>query len=173
MDFDCLDKKFHTKLYALIDKCMTQGIILDFETGFISLEEQASQWKQSRSDSEIDAQIAKFHEEGLPFLMKVFMEAKGQLGPWVTDDLPGFTWHNWGQAYTFWITGEDGKPVPENSKLYTKVAELAKDTGLAPGYNFKPKMPRLVQLSLHKSPANTFSPREINDEMERLYGKHK
>lgn len=172
MDFERLNSKFHKKLYAFIDRCKEQDIALDFDIGFVSLEDQARAWKRSRSDAEIDSQIAELRADGAPFLAELLMESKASTGAWKTDQLPGFSWHNWGQAYTFCVLGEDGKPVLESSKIYAKVAELAKDAGIASGYNLKPRIPGLVQLSLHKFPANTYSPKEISKEMESMYGNN-
>lgn len=98
------------------------------------------------------------------------MKASGKPGVFATDDAPGYSWHNWGQAYTFCILGEDGKPIMSSSKIYAQAAELAKVVGLSSGYYFKPKKPFLVQLSLHKSPSAVYSLLEINKEMERMYG---
>lgn|SRR6267154_350673 len=173
MDFDGLNNKFHDKLYAFIDKCNAHEIVLEFETGFVHPREQARLWRKGRSDSEIDAKIAEFQLADADYLVKLLIDAHAPEGLSLTDDLPGFTWHNWGQAYTFCILGEDGRPILSTSKIYAKAAELAKVTGLTSGYYFRPKQAYLVQMSPHKTPAAEYSLQEINKEMERMYGNNK
>ena len=172
MDFEFLNSKFHTKLYALIDKCNAHNIVLEFNIGFVSVYDQAIQWKQSRSDCEIDKKINELQADGMPFIARVLMDTNGATGEFITNDLPGFSWNNWGQAYTFAILGEDNKPLLDNDKSYCTISNLAKECGIITGYNFKPKQPKVIQLSPYKSPANIYSPQEIDKEMERMYGNN-
>lgn len=170
MEFESLDKKFHDKLYAFIDKCQALDIVLSFDKGFVHPTEQAKLWKQSRSDSQIDEKIAELDAAGASFLVKLLSEASPKPGVHMTDDLPGCTWHNWGQAYIYTVLGEDGRDLIPTSSVYQKTAEIAKSVGLTSGYYLKPKQPYLIQLSVYKSPNAEYSIKEISKEMERLYG---
>lgn len=170
MEFESLDKKFHDKLYAFIDKCQELDIVLSFDKGFVHPKEQASLWKQSRSDSQIDTQIAELDAAGASFLVKLLSDVSPKPGVHMTDELPGYSWHNWGQAYIYTVLGEDGRDLMPTSNVYQKTAEIAKGVGLMAGYYLRPKQPYLVQLSTCKSPSGEYSAQEISKEMERLYG---
>ncbi len=170
MEFDNLDKKFHQLLYAFIDQCTLNGIALSFDVGFVHPKQQAVLWRQSRSDSQIDDQINALDQEEAPYLAYLLRSVRAKPGVHVTDELPGFSWHNWGQAYTFSVLGEDGRDVPDNSNLYKKVAEIAKAINLESGYYFRPKKVGLVQLNAAKAPSSIYSLKEINHEMGKRYG---
>jgi hypothetical protein len=172
MEFEFLDKKFHDRLYAFIDKCRAIDIVLSFDKGFVHPKEQAKLWRQSRSDSQIDLMIGELHANDAPFLVKLLTEAATKPGVHMTDELPGYSWHNWGQAYIYTVLGEDGRDLLPTSNVYKKTAELAKDVGLTAGFYLKPKQPYLIQLSTYKSPINEYSVQEISKAMERLYGNN-
>lgn len=170
-NFESLSPQFLEKLYKFIDACSAEDIPLDFDQGFISIKDQAMAWRQSRSDSEIDAKIAVLRGEA-PFLAHLLSITTSKLGPHVTDDLPGCSWHNWGEAYTFHIVGQMGGALDSAHPAHKKIAEIAKEAGLVSGYSFKPKQPRLLQLSNAKSPLERYSLKEIDKIMEERHERN-
>lgn len=59
---------------------------------------QGHLWRQSRPRSTVNARIASLERVGARFLADCIRRAGPQDGPQVTLAIPGYSWHQWGEA---------------------------------------------------------------------------
>lgn len=128
---EALIPEFREKVEEVLRLCAAQGVVMEPFCSLRSPQEQAKMWRQSRSIDEINAQIASFRQAGADFLADCLEMVGPQYGEPTTDRLPGFSWHQWGQAVDcHWTV--DGKAVWSLDKkikgingyeLYGKIAE--------------------------------------------------
>jgi hypothetical protein len=138
--------------------------------------EQARLWGQSRTKEEIAVKITRFQKAGADFLAYCLESAGPQHGRHATNALPGFSWHQWGEALDcMWII--DSKAEWSVQKKvgglngYRYYAEIAAGAGLTPGGLWKrfKDWPH-VQLRPAGTPAKIMSIAEINAEMKKRFG---
>ena len=136
---------------------------------------QAKYWCQSRSVSEIDTAITELRQKKANFLVSC-IEAVGPIeGPKITNALPGYSWHQWGEALDcFWqVNGKanwDCDMLVNGLNGYQVYAAEAKKLGLDAGFFWTSiKDAPHVQYREAGSPSVLYSLREINDIMEQIY----
>lgn len=175
-DLNQLVPEFRPLVVRLLDACEAQGLPMRPFFTLRSPFEQAKLWRQSRSREQINAQIAKFKTQGATFLAHCIESVGPQNGPPVTNALPGFSWHQWGEAVDcFWLV--DSKAEWSAQKLldgrngYRFCAAEAKSLGLTPG-GLWPKLKDWphVQLRVDSSPLKAYGLTGIDEEMEKLFG---
>jgi peptidoglycan LD-endopeptidase CwlK len=93
-----LDPAFVTALDALLADCASVGVVMHPYFGLRDPVTQAKLWRQSRLTSEIDAKRRLLVASGAPFLARCIDAAGPQSGPWATNAIPGYSWHQWGLA---------------------------------------------------------------------------
>lgn len=167
---DGLDADFATKLSQVIEKCRDQGVVMIPYTGIRDPREQARLWRQSRSSSAVAASIQWLKDNGAPFLAGVLDGVGPQpTGPRVTNALPGFSWHQWGEAMDcYWEV--NGGAEWDNLTGYKVYAEVAEDIGLNAGghwASFK-DWPH-VQARSAANPKNVFSVPDIDAKMRAKF----
>jgi len=130
-----LEKEFQTKVEELIFECELEGVRMRPFAALRHPVQQARLWRQSRTITEITAQIAKFKNQGAHFLAQCLITAGAQHGRWATNALPGFSWHQWGLAVDcFWsldgsaVWDAEGRLNGQNG--YKVYARKAADLGL-------------------------------------------
>lgn len=164
------------KVKHLIEHCRNRGIEMRPYNGLRDPFVQARLWRQSRSIEEITKAIALLESKKAPFLANCLKLVGAQYGDHVTDAMPGFSWHQWGEAVDcFWIVA--GKAEWSTKKLvnglngYKVYAEEAKALNLTAGglwTNFK-DWPH-IQLRKADSALSIMSYQEIDDEMKAKFG---
>jgi hypothetical protein len=86
------------------------------------------------------------------FLAKVMQEVGAQpSGPWATNTLPGFSFHQWGTAADLYWK-KNGEPEWDDMTGYAQFAEICKKHGLNSGYFWKSRDAVHVQLSPDAKP---------------------
>lgn len=60
--------------------------------------EQARLWRQSRTASEIVKRCAELRDQGAPRIAACIESVGPQSGRWATNAVPGFSWHQHGEA---------------------------------------------------------------------------
>lgn len=175
-DLNQLAPAFRPLVVRLLDSCAQQGLSMRPYFTLRSPFEQARLWRQSRSSEQINVQIAKFKAQGAHFLAYCIESVGPQNGPPVTNALPGFSWHQWGEAVDcFWLV--DCKAEWSVKKLcngcngYRVCADTAQALGLTPG-GLWPKLKDWphIQLRPDASPLKAYGLPGINAEMEKLFG---
>lgn len=175
IDLTELSPDFRSLLDRLIEECKAEGVEIRPYFGIRSPFEQARLWRQSRSLEEIQAKIAELQSAGAPFLAYCVESVGPQSGPPVTSMLPGFSWHQWGEAVDCaWLVGGKlewsvGKRV-NGVNGYRIFAERAARLGLSPGGLRKSlKYWPHVQMRRAESPLDLISLVQIDEAMRERY----
>lgn len=141
INFELLDQEFADQIQQLLEKAKEQGYEMRPYTGVRTPFEQAKLWRQSRSVEQITKQIALFKQNNAHFLAHCLESVGPQNGDHVTNALPGFSWHQWGEAVDcFWLVNEEA--VWSSSKKingkngYAVYAEIGDQLKLTPGGYF-------------------------------------
>jgi peptidoglycan LD-endopeptidase CwlK len=175
-DLKLLIPEFHEKIARVISLCREQGIEMRPFCTVRNPLEQARLWRQSRTKEEISIKIAELNKKGADFLAYCLESAGPQNGRHATNALPGFSWHQWGEAVDcMWIV-ETRAEWSVQKKLggnngYRLYAETAVREGLTPGGFWKKfKDWPHVQLRPAASPSKIMSIAEIDAEMKKRFG---
>jgi len=136
---------------------------------------QARYWRRSRTDEETWKEIRRLEESGASFLAHCIESVGPQEGKQVTNALPGYSWHQWGEALDcfWWVNNEmvwDTELLVDGLNGYAVYGEEAKKLGLDCGLYWSSFVDAPhVQLRSTAGPHHLYSLQEINDEMERLF----
>lgn len=136
-----LDPRLVALTDQLIEHCALRGVEIRPNEGLRTPYTQARYWRQSRTRAEVDAQISRLRSRGAPFLaycLEVVGPQVGTAGKHVTHALPGFSWHQHGEALDFfWIVGGKAewsvKRVVSGANGWIVLAQEAKALRLTPG----------------------------------------
>ncbi|WMS87929.1 M15 family metallopeptidase [Pleionea litopenaei] len=170
-----LELTFQEKTKQLLANCEQLGYPMRPFCTLRSPFEQGKLWRQSRTTQQVVQQIKTFQQNGAPFLAHCIESVGPQNGRHVTNALPGFSWHQWGEAVDcFWLI--DGSAEWSTRRKvsgkngYQVYAEQAKLLGLTAGgfwRSFK-DWPH-VQLKKLANPSRGFSLEQINSIMEQRF----
>lgn len=109
--------------------------------------EQARLWRQSRSHEEIQRAILKLRQEGALFLADILASVGPQYGRWATNNLPGQSWHQYGEAIDVVLVSTAEKTVWNGSNpAYERLAKIAVKVGLHSGFYWKSRDANHLQL---------------------------
>lgn len=170
-DLDTLVPELKTIVEQLFEQCNDSGYpmrqFFTLRTPF----EQGKLWRQSRSSQEVQQKIKELEDNGATFLAHCIESVGPQNGRHVTGAIPGFSWHQWGEAIDcFWLLDGNAewssRKKINNKNGYANYAEIAKSLGLTAGgfwSSFK-DWPH-VQLHAKSNPRRVYTLKEINDEM--------
>jgi len=172
-----LEPPFTDKVTQLLQACRDAGYKMVPTEGIRHPVEQGKLWRQSRSGAVVQQTIADLRAEGLDFIADCIVNAGPANGEHVTNALPGFSWHQWGEAIDcVWVmqNGQENWSVDhlENGKNgYHVYADLAEQFELTAGGHWQSlKDWPHVQLSTAGSPQSVHSRQEINDTMKERFG---
>jgi peptidoglycan L-alanyl-D-glutamate endopeptidase CwlK len=109
--------------------------------------EQARLWRQSRSIEEINAAVKKLLDEGAPYLAKTLLDVGPQHGRWATNNLPGQSWHQYGEAIDLVLVSKAARNIWTSSHSdYERLADAAGRAGLTSGLNWRHRDVNHLQL---------------------------
>lgn len=176
-DLSTLTPEFRNRFEDLIAECSKVGIEMRPYFSLRTPEQQARLWRQSRTAEEIAPTIQWLEQSGAPFLAKVLDKVGSQAGPHVTNALPGFSWHQWGEAVDcFWVVDNGAEwsatKMIDGQNGYRVYAAKAEALGLNAGGHWKSlrEWPH-VQLRKAASPNSAgLTLAEINQKMEKKFG---
>jgi hypothetical protein len=153
-------------LCLIINMADKHGINVVPYFGLRSLEEQAKLWRQSRPTAVINAKIEELIDKGAPYLASIIRKVGPSNGFHVTNAIPGFSWHNWGEGIDFYVE-ENGSAVWDGKDhRYEILAVEAVELGLTSGYYFKTIFdPGHIQLRKQEVAA-VYSVKEVNDKFK-------
>jgi hypothetical protein len=170
-DLGNLIPDFRTQVEQLVSTCNSSGYpmrqFFTLRTPF----EQGRLWRQSRSREQVNQEINDLRSKGADFLAHCIESVGPQNGRHVTNAIPGFSWHQWGEAVDcFWLVDGDAewstRRKIDGLNGYNNYATIAKSMGLTAGgfwTSFR-DWPH-VQLRKESNPGRIFSMQEINQEM--------
>jgi peptidoglycan LD-endopeptidase CwlK len=175
-DINLLVPDFKEKIIALLQNCNDRGIEMRPNEGVRDPFTQAKYWRQSRTKETILAKIQELRSKGADFLAHCIETVGPQHGDPVTNSIPGYSWHQWGEALDcFWVV--NGEAVWSLTKLvnglngFKVYAEEAKRIGLDAGFFWKRfKDAPHVQLRGISNPSGLHSIREIDAVMKQKFG---
>ena len=176
-DVKDLVPELRTKALTLLQNCQNRGIEMRYYQTLRDPFEQARLWRQSRSNEEISQKINEFRGVGADFLAFCLESVGPQFGRPVTNALPGFSWHQWGEAVdAFWVV--NGAAEWSTTKKvnglngYHVYAEEAQLLGLTAG-GLWPKFKDWVHVQLRaaNSPLDSQTIKQISDVMQERFGR--
>lgn len=97
--------------------CTREGLVIRLTSGLRTPLEQAALWRMGRGTSVINAKIEELKSQSAPYLALCIDKAGPQNGPWRTNALPGYSWHNWGLGADFMCFNMKGDPI-QNGDAY-------------------------------------------------------
>ena len=175
-DLGTLIPEFKTRVEELLEICNSSGYSM---RQFFTLRdpfEQGKLWRQSRSSEEVAKKINDLKNRGADFLAYCIESVGPQFGRHVTNAIPGYSWHQWGEALDcFWLL--DGiaewsvRKKIHGLNGYANYANEAEFLGLTAGglwTSFK-DWPH-VQMQKESNPGRIYSLEEINREMKARFG---
>ena len=175
-DLNDLIPAFKTQVDQLLSECDSSGYpmrqFFTLRTPF----EQGKLWRQSRSRQQVERKIRELRSSGADFLAHCIESVGPQNGRHVTNAIPGFSWHQWGEAVDcFWLVDGDAE-WSTRKKIngvngYANYATIAKSLDLTAGgfwSSFK-DWPH-VQLRNESNPGKVLSLQKINQEMADRFG---
>jgi len=175
-DLNDLTPEFRVQVEQLISACDASGYpmrpFFTLRTPF----EQGKLWRQSRSRKQVDQKLSELRDNGADFLAHCIESVGSQNGRHVTNAIPGFSWHQWGEAVDcFWLV-DGGAEWSTRRKIngvngYINYATIAKPMGLTAG-GFWSTFKDWPHVQLHKegSPKRIHSLQEIDQEMINRFG---
>lgn len=174
-DLDDLTADFRGVLDDLLENCRRRGVEMRPFFTLRNVVEQAALWRQSRSSQEVETEIARLEAADAQFLAQALRDAGPQSGRWATNAIPGYSWHQWGEAVDcFWLV--DGKAEwsarrqIDGQNGYEIYANEAERLGLTAGGHWKTaKDWPHVQLQGHSSPGAVFTLAQINAAMRERF----
>ena len=167
-----LDGDFASVVTEVLEACERRGVVMIPYTGIRSPWEQARLWRQSRSTATVQAAITRLRNGGADFIAKV-LEDVGPIptGPRVTNALPGYSWHQWGEAVDcYWQVG--GRPEWNDLTGYNVYAEEAVSRGLTSGgyWTSIQDWPHVQKRA--PSPSGLYSMMAIDARMVEMFGNN-
>lgn len=160
IDLDDLEPEFREKLVCIIRECIAADFTLDIKVGTLSVEQQAKLWRRSRTDSEIDHAIFELEQEKCPFLAEILRRANSPVGTAVTDKMPGFSWHNFGE--------EVEVCMPEDKADLTILKKVVKKHDLTLSNSFVGDIS--IRKSPFENPLDVYKAQEIDKLMREKWG---
>lgn len=161
-----LNSEFKSKINVVIERCKKEKIIIVPYFGIRDVYVQAKFWRQSRSSLQITKAFDWLKSKNAPWLAKVLMDVGPQYGRWCTNALPGFSWHQYGEAIDCFVL-ENDKAIWDvkhpGYRIYAREAELL---GLTSGYYWRKRDAVHVQLRSERL-LKIYSVQEINNLMEK------
>ena len=108
MTLDALIPAFRAKVETLLDVLARQGFTLRPYCTVRDPFTQAKLWRQSRSSQQIKTMIARLRAQGAPRIAACIDEVGPQHGVEVTKAVPGYSWHQHGEAVDCFLLDMDG-----------------------------------------------------------------
>lgn len=173
-ELSLLVPEFRKKLSDALAVTLSKGLRLEPVITLLSPTDQASIWKQGRSGIDAELKVLALKNANAPFLAECLRKAVAKETNLVTDDLPGNSWHQWGEAATVvWIDTNNKVVIsPEwkerfnDMNAYKVLREECEKIGLTVGKCFN-----TVQLRAVQNPLDVYSLEEIDTEMRRRFSR--
>ena len=169
---DLLNPDFRNALFDWVEELKKKNLYVQIKDTYISPLEQAKLWKSGHSDSDIDQKIEWLKRNKCECIAEMLADAYASVGPFVTNLLPGCSWHNWGKAATYNLrkTIEDRVFSIHNTEFKVAV-RLAQKCGLFTGCQLLPTRLRDDVIQMHQDtfPINSLTIQRINAKVKEWY----
>ena len=176
-ELSLLIPEFRKKVIDVIAACKKRGVNIEVLETVISPLEQASLWKQGRTAIEAELKMLALENANAHYLSQVMRAAQAKETNKVTEALPGYSWHQWGEAVScVWVDRINKlcwSPTKLEGKMngYKVYGEEAQNLGLTHGSSFDDVAHgwTVLQLRPVQSPTEIFSLIEIDAEMKKRF----
>jgi peptidoglycan LD-endopeptidase CwlK len=169
---DNLVPAMQSKAMALLAACRAKGVQMAVDYTLRGPAVQAALWCQSRNAKVIESARARMIAEGAPWLASLLRFDGLQRKDWVTNALPGESWHQWGEAIDCYVLDLGGKYIWNGAhKGYGIYAECAVNLGLEASLNWQhAREAAHVQLRKDPSARKELTWVQIEEEMKKRFG---
>ena len=97
---------FRKQLVRSIEAAKNKKLQIEVLVTVLTPMEQAALWKQGRTKTDAELKAMALDHAGAPYLAECIRKAIPTGTNITTDDLPGYSWHQWGEAaQMIWIDG--------------------------------------------------------------------
>lgn len=159
IDTNLLSFSFWQTCEELIKKMEDDGYTIRLVSGKRTPREQAKIWRNGRASYLIKSTIKNLRDKKQNAIADLVEDVGPQMGKHVlTQTLPGYSWHNWGEAIDVWVN-DDASGSDAN---YQPLAIAAKALNLTPGYYFHFRDPGHIQQSSFEI-RQRFSDAQVNE----------
>jgi hypothetical protein len=140
-----LDPEFAATLVKLLARCKTLGLDFRISQGLRTPQTQAEyycKWDQ-RSPKDIDKAVKSMQDAGAPWLASLLHDCRDikRQAAWVTSQLPGSGWHQWGEAADIYCYRK-GKMVEDgNDPCYKQYPKPPRRSASPPGCSSRIRTP--------------------------------
>lgn len=167
-----LEPTFLAKLQSLLRTLAASGTIMRPYFGVRDCVTQGKLWRQSRSTAVIIAKVESLKAQGAHYIADAIIKAGPATGPWATNAIPGYSWHQHRNAmdcvwmrhgHEEWSVDIDG--AQNGYRLYAAAAPQHGLTSLASLNDWGH-----VQGPAASSPASLYSLQQIDALMRAQFG---
>lgn len=167
-----LEPAFADKLKDLLSALAERGVIMRPYFGVRDPVTQGKLWRQSRSATAVSAKIVSLRQNDAHYLADAIEKAGPSNGPWATNAIPGYSWHQYGSAMDcVWMRNgveEWSVDLDGDKNGYRVYAAEAPNHGLTSLSSIGDWAH--VQLSAANSPAGQYTLQEIDRLMRAKFG---
>ena len=136
MTLDGLSPEFRPKVETLLARCAQAGHPVRAYCTVRDPFEQARLWRQSRSREQIAGAVEQLRESGAHRIAACIIAAGPQNGRRVTNAMPGFSWHQYGEAVDCFVLAGGRAEWDAEHPGYANYAAIAEELGLKAGRDF-------------------------------------
>lgn len=164
---------FRKKLVEALTASRNRGFRVEPIATLVSPIEQAGLWKQGRSAIDAELKGLWFDNAKARYLATALRQGIVKATNVVTEDLPGFSWHQWGEAISVvWVDGQGKLNLspnylehPQRLNGYKVFVEECEKMGLVAGPTFNSVQLRAGNVTDH------YTVDQINAEMQKRYSR--
>ena len=163
---------FRKQLIRSLDAAKSQGIFIEVITTLITPMEQAALWKQGRTRIDAELKMLALRHAQAPYLAECLQKAVPQETNIVTDFLPGYSWHQWGEAaQVVWIDGSRINWFAGVGSGYRKFAKILNEFSIHCGGEIEdsPVAWRTVTLRGSPNAGESYRLPQIDEEMQKRF----
>jgi len=176
IEISLLIPEFRNKLQELLSACKARGVTMSPYFTLCTPQEQGALWKQGRTITDSELKVLALENAKAPFLAHCIRTAIPKETNLITDMIPGYSWHQWGEACDcVWVdfahrVNWNPKQLQDGKNGYQIYTEEAEKLGLTPGGQFAIGVD-WPHVQLRKEQLPTANITEIDAEMKRRYNR--
>lgn len=136
MTLDLLIPEFREKVETVLAELQAAGFELRPYCTIRDPFEQAIEWRKGVTSQQIAAACANLRSVGAPRIAKCIESVGAQRGRKVTNAMPGFSWHQFGEAVDCVLITNKRADWDASAQGWVEYARIARKHGLKPGRDF-------------------------------------
>ena len=134
LDLSPLNPEFRAQVEILLAKLASKGVTMRPYCAIRDPFDQSRLWRQSRTSEQIRVACQRLRQQGAPRIAACLESVGPQHGKPVTNALPGYSWHQYGEAVDCFLVDRDGHADWDASAAgYAAYCATANELGLRTG----------------------------------------